>query len=218
MPKLFSLDERLLACASLVSNGARLADIGTDHAYLPIWLLINNKISYAIACDINQSPLDSGRENADKYTAENIEFRLGNGLAPIKEKDNITDIVIAGMGGEIISEILKASPIAKKQGVNLILQPMTKSEELIKFLYNEGFEIDSQICTVSHNKCYTIIRAIYSGNKTQVNQEFCYTGKLSLTDKHSVRFLEQHIRHLENKGKGNPNFLDIANKLREKLL
>lgn len=217
MRQFFSLDERLLACASLVSNGARLADIGTDHAYLPVWLMLNNKISYAIASDINPSPLEMGRATAEKYNVNLIDFRLGNGLESITKEDKITDIVIAGMGGEIISEIINSSPLTKDENLNIILQPMTKSHELIKNLYKMGFEIIEQHCAVSHNKCYTIIKAHYCGQSVNVSEKFCYLGKLDLTDEKSIRFVKQHIKHLENKSKGDSAFKMIADILKKSL-
>jgi 2,3-bisphosphoglycerate-dependent phosphoglycerate mutase len=72
--KLFSLDERLSKCASLVPDGARLVDVGTDHAYLPVWLLKNGAISYAVASDINEKPLKSGMETAEKYGEEQVKI------------------------------------------------------------------------------------------------------------------------------------------------
>ncbi len=217
MRQFFSLDERLLACASLVSDGARLADIGTDHAYLPVWLMLNNKISYAIASDINPSPLEMGRATAEKYNVNLIDFRLGNGLDSITKDDKITDIVIAGMGGEIISEIIRNSLLTKDKSLNIILQPMTKSNELIKNLYKMGFEIIEQHCAVSHNKCYTIIKAHYCGKSVNVSEKFCYLGKLDLTDEKSIRFVKQHIKHLENKSKGDYAFKMLADILKKSL-
>ena len=217
MSQIFSLDNRLSACASLVRKNARLADIGTDHAYLPVWLLLNNKISYAIASDINPSPLEMGRATAEKYKVQSIDFRLGNGLGSITKEDNITDIVIAGMGGEIISEIIINSPLTKDESLNIILQPMTKSEELIKNLYKMGFEIVKQNCAVSNNKCYTIMKVHYRGKSVDVQEEFCYLGKLDLKDEKSIRFVNQHIKHLENKSKGDSNYKRLADILKKSL-
>lgn len=218
MRQFFSLDKRLLACASFVSNGARLADIGTDHAYLPVWLMLNNKISYAIASDINPSPLKMGRATAEKYNVNLIDFRLGNGLDSITREDKITDLVIAGMGGELISEIISNSPLTKDKNLNIILQPMTKSEELIKNLYKMGFEIIEQNCDVSNDKCYTIINVRYCGNSVDVNEEFCYIGKLDLTDEKSIRFIKHHIKHLENKSKGDCDFKKLADNLKKEFV
>jgi tRNA (adenine22-N1)-methyltransferase len=217
MKQLFSLDDRLLACASFVTKSAKLADIGTDHAYLPVWLKLQGVISYAIASDINSSPLEMGRATAEKYNVNSIDFRLGNGLDTITPEDNITDVVIAGMGGEIISDILSASPITKNKNLNIILQPMTKSHILIKNLYQMGFEIVAQRCAVSHGKCYTILNVRFTGVCRQVDDKFCYLGKLDLNEEKSRRFLSQHIKHLENQGKGNASYLELAEILKKSL-
>ncbi len=214
MDKLYSLDNRLQLCASLVRPSARLVDVGTDHALLPIWLLKHGKISCAIASDINSAPLESGRANAQKYGVKNIVFRLGAGLSTILADDKITDAVIAGMGGEVIAQIISDSGLARDKDLNLILQPMTKSEELIAFLCENGFEIQKQKCTVSHGKCYTVISASYSGNAVQADGIFPYIGKLDLSDEYSLLFLKNHIKHLENKCKGDKNYLQILNELK----
>ena len=215
MDKLYSLDNRLQLCASLVRPSARLADVGTDHAYLPVWLLKHEKISYAIASDINSGPLESGRANAQKYGAESIAFRLGAGLSTISADDRITDVVIAGMGGEIIAQIIADSELTHAKDLNLILQPMTKSEELIAFLCKNGFEIREQKCTESHGKCYTVILASYCGKAVQVDDVFPYVGKLDLSDEHSALFLRNQIKHLENKSKGDEKYLPILNELKK---
>ena len=217
MSQIFSLDNRLSACASLVRKNARLADIGTDHAYLPVWLISQGIIKDAIASDINKSPLEMGKATAEKYNVQSIQFRLGSGIDTVTAEDNITDIVVAGMGGEIISDIVCSSPIAKNKGLNIILQPMTKSEELIKNLYKNGFEITAQKCAVSNNKCYTIIKARYRGKSVDVQEEFCYLGKLDLKDEKSIRFINQHIKHLENKSKGDSNYKRLADILKKSL-
>ena len=215
MDKLYSLDNRLQLCASLVRPSARLADVGTDHAYLPVWLLKHGEISYAIASDINPGPLESGRANAQKYKTESIDFRLGAGLSTISADDRITDVVIAGMGGEIIAQIIADSELARDKNLNLILQPMTKSEELIAFLCKNGFEIRVQKCTESHGKCYTVILASYCGKVVHADEIFPYIGKLDLSDEHSAQFLKNQIKHLENKSKGDEKYLPILNELKK---
>lgn len=215
MDKLFSLDERLKMCASLVRKSARLVDVGTDHAYLPVWLLKSGKISCAIASDINKKPLESGKKNAEKYNVSDIEFRLGSGLEPISAEDKITDVVIAGMGGEIISEIIAESPLTKDSELKLILQPMTKSEELISFLYKNGFEITEQKCVISKGKCYTVMAVSFTKNTPEINDAFPYVGKLDLNNETNLRFINAEIKNLENKSKGEPSLLPLINKLKK---
>lgn len=213
MYKLINLDERLEMCASLVRKSARLVDVGCDHAYLSISLLKSGKADFAIASDINEMPLRSGKENASKYGVKNIDFRLGSGLEAVKAEDKITDVVIAGMGGEIISEIIGSSELTKDKNLNLVLQPMTKSEELISYLYKNGFEISSQKCVISKGKCYTIISASYTGKDIKTDEIFPYIGKLDLKDETNLRFINTQIKHLENKAKGDSSLLPLIEKL-----
>ena len=106
MRPLFQLDARLQMCADFVPPGAVLADIGTDHAYLPVWLCKSGKIPKAIAADIGQGPLQSAGESIARYQAQDrIETRLSDGLAAFSPGEADT-IVIAGMGGELIARIL----------------------------------------------------------------------------------------------------------------
>ena len=214
MDKLPNLDERLKMCASLVSENARLVDVGTDHAYLPVWLLKKGKISYAIASDINEMPLKSGEANAREYGVKNIEFRKGSGLETVSAEDNITDAVIAGMGGEIISEIVLSSQLTRDKNFNLILQPMTRSEELIKSLYENGFEIKTQKCVVSKAKSYTVISAGYTGIKGEIDDTLPYLGKLDLKDELNLKFINKQLRNLDNKSKGDPSLLPLIEKIK----
>lgn len=121
-------------CADFVRQNARLADIGTDHAYLPLWLCLNGTCPSAIAADINPDPLSRGQAAIMNFNAEHlISTRLSNGLENIGENE-ADDFVIAGMGGELIATILDSCAYAKNSEKHFILQPMTKSEVLIKYL------------------------------------------------------------------------------------
>lgn len=131
------LTERLAMAASFVRDNAFVADIGTDHAKLPIYLVQTGKAARCIACDINKMPLERARTNINEYGLDDkIELLLTNGLQGV-ESYGVTDVIIAGMGGELIQEILKNSKV-KKHGTRFILQPMTKESELRRWLYDNG--------------------------------------------------------------------------------
>ena len=180
--RLFSLDNRLSLCASFVRKGATLADIGTDHAYLPVWLVSNGVISKALACDINEGPLCSGYDTVSRYElCDNITLRLSDGLKKVNETE-ADDIVIAGMGGELISKILNDCPWAKTKGKHYILQPMTKCEVLINYLYENGFEIREQKACECDKKHYTVMLVQYTGKCETPKRSFLYTGKLDVND------------------------------------
>ena len=104
------LPPRLQKLADWVPEGAQLADVGTDHAYLPVWLTLHGRVTSAIASDLRKGPLDRARETGRTWGVEDrLDFRLGNGLAGICPNEADT-IVIAGMGGENIAAILAAAP------------------------------------------------------------------------------------------------------------
>lgn len=212
--RLFTLDNRLSLCASFVRKGAKLADIGTDHAYLPIWLLSNGVIDHALACDINSGPLKSGQADVDRYGLSNsIRLRLSDGLQNVSV-DEADDIVIAGMGGELIVKILSECAWSKTKGKHYILQPMTKCEVLIRWLYANGFEILRQQACECDNKHYTVILTHYTGTKTSVNEGMCYMGKLDLTDEKSKRYLKHIISHLEKRAIGDNSLLNVIEEIK----
>ena len=135
------LDDRLLLIASMVREGAIPLDVGTDHAYVPIYLIKNKICKSAVASDVNAKPLTKACENAQRFGVfEKISFRLGNGIADVHpEQYGVTDIIIAGMGGELIAEIIDNSEYTRIPGVRLILQPMSSLQELRGYLAEMGY-------------------------------------------------------------------------------
>ncbi len=205
-------------CADFVRQNARLADIGTDHAYLPLWLCLNGTCPSAIAADINPDPLSRGQAAIMNFNAEHlISTRLSNGLENIGENE-ADDFVIAGMGGELIAAILDSCTYAKNSEKHFILQPMTKSEVLIKYLFDNGFEILKQDCCTAAGKCYTVLLVCYSGKKHEYTQTELYCAKLQPSVKSTHRlFTEKQITKLEKQAKGDARYAEIAKKLREML-
>ena len=174
------LDNRLLACASLVRQGSVAADIGSDHAYLPIYL-VRHKISpRAIASDINEGPVNRAKMNVRlSQLSDKIDVLLADGLdkAASYKPD---DIIIAGMGGELIRDILNASEYVKNTGVRLILQPMTMPHILREYLADNGFNItDEKICA-AQDKYYQIICAQYDGVKRSFTEHELLLGKINI--------------------------------------
>ena len=135
--KELQLQPRLQHLAGLVPQGVRLADIGTDHGYLPVWLIQHGRIDRAIAADIAREPLDHARRTAEEYGVGSIDFRLCDGLDGVSPME-VNYIIIAGMGGDTIVSILTSAPWTKS-GVKLLLQPMTKAEMLRSWLSDNGY-------------------------------------------------------------------------------
>ena len=159
------LDERLSLVASFVREGAVLADVGTDHAYLPIYLLHAGICPRSVATDINEAPLNRAREHAAKYgAAEQISFFLADGLAGIDlAAEGVTDIAVCGMGGELIAGILDAAPYTRKEGVRCILQPMSSTEDLRRYLAGAGYRIEDEKLAAAGGKIYTCLAVVYDG-------------------------------------------------------
>lgn len=151
------LSPRLRSVAELVPRGARLADIGTDHAYLPAWLMLNGAISWAIAADLREGPLERARLTAERYgLTERMCFRLCNGLAGISGKE-VDTIVIAGMGGETIADILAAAPWTRWEDKLLILQPMSAQPELRRWLGAHGYDIRREVLSQEGDTLYVVL-------------------------------------------------------------
>ena len=210
------LDNRLQLCAAFVRRGARVADIGTDHAYLPVWLCRNNICPSAIAADVKPEPLARGRLTiAAAHMNDRVEARLSDGLQAIAEEE-AEDIVIAGMGGELIAKIIGGCPYAHNPQKQFILQPMTKSEALLRWLCANGFAIRRQDCCVAGGKCYTVLSAYYTGQTVKPDALFPYTGLLRPYENETHRrFIQGHIDRLRKQAKGDAAFGVLADRLED---
>lgn len=197
---MFTLDERLALCASYVRNGTDLADIGTDHAYLPVWLAANGKIKSAVAADVRLKPLENAAANIEKYMKkynfpEIISTVLSDGLDNI-ESHCAKDIVMAGMGGELMVKIIHRTKWLCDDTKRLILQPMTKAEILREYLCENGWKfIDEKAC-VSGEKAYSVICCEYDGIKHKCDEVFKYIG---LLDSNIDEFAKIYIQNVNSK-------------------
>ena len=149
------LSNRLDLVASFVPAGARLLDVGSDHAYLPIALVQEGKIEAAIAGEVVEGPYQSALQNvADNGLEDKIEVRLANGLAAFEPTDSISCITIAGMGGRLIADILAAG-LEKLAGVSrLVLQPNNREDELRAWLVDHDFRIVDEAILEENEKFY----------------------------------------------------------------
>ena len=154
---------RLASAAELVRQNAIFADIGTDHAYLPIFLLESGRINFAYCSDINEGPLASARKNAEERgMVDKMDFILTDGATVLRDR-GITDYAICGMGGELIADIIHRAPHLYDGGVNLILQPMSRQAHLRRFLASEGFSIVLESYSFDAGKYYVCLLATYTG-------------------------------------------------------
>ena len=193
------LDIRLRTAADMVPKGARLADIGSDHAYLPIDLCLENKIECALASDINEGPVQAAVANIHKNG-------LGDRIVAVRADglDKTIDfapncITVLGMGGELIVSILDKAEWVKDEGITLVLQPMTHPEILAKYLAAEGFDvIDEKIVRdgTRDDRIYRIICAKFDGKKRELTEAEALVGKINLAsgDEAARAYVERIIR------------------------
>jgi Predicted SAM-dependent methyltransferase len=153
------LSNRLSTIAELAGSSDCVADVGTDHGYVPIRLLSTGSTRHVIASDVNPEPLEHARMTAIEYEAEGgIDFVLSDGLSHLK-RGSADTIIIAGMGGETIADILSRADWIRDEGLKFVLQPMTKTGELIKFLFDNGLYIKDARLSEDAGEIYLIILA-----------------------------------------------------------
>lgn len=171
------LTPRLQAVAEQVPQGAVFADIGTDHAYLPTWLLLNGRIERAIAADLREGPLNRARETAEHYgVSEAVSFRLCNGLANIAPHE-VDTVAIAGIGGETIAAILEDAPWTK-EGTLLLLQPMTSFSDLRLWLQQNGYTIEKETISKEGKRLYSCL-TVRGGTMEALSPAELWVGKQS---------------------------------------
>lgn len=207
------INVRLQTCADFVTKNGVVCDVGTDHAYLVAYLISSGKCTSAIAADINDNPLKVARQTLLKFGVLNkVQIIKSDGLLNVPPK-GITDVVIAGMGAELISEIMSKADWLKN-GVNLVLQPMTHVSYLRKWLYNNGYEIAAEKAVKENKYIYTIMKVIYSGNFVEIDEIVENIGKMDLSDESSRAYAEKQIHRLEKAGLNiQKSSRDIANNM-----
>ena len=191
---------RLLAIANEVTKGGYPVDVGTDHGYLPAYLVKQGIVSRALAADIGEGPLLAAKQHIEALSlSDRIELRLCDGLTGIDLSDK-TDIIIAGLGGETIAEILlRRHPLSQ----TLLLQPMTKVETLRRFLLEHGYRIEKEIPAYEEKKAYTIIKARYDGEIRKGDALFFTFGALPQSEKkEKYLYFQSLLSRLEKKQKG----------------
>lgn len=184
---MLKISSRLQTVASLVPEGSRLADIGTDHAYIPIYLYLQNRIPSAIAMDIGNGPLERAKEHILLYgCGDNITTRLSDGLNALSPGE-ADCIVIAGMGGGLVIHILETGQKAAMAAEKLVLQPQSEIPKVRKYLAEHGYVADAEEMVHEDGKYYPMMRVSYQpgGTGSADETEFLY-GKGLLCRKHPV--------------------------------
>lgn len=193
------LNQRLIMAANMLKKGKAVADIGTDHAFLPIYLIKEKIADRVIACDIASGPLSVAKSNIEKYRlSDKIELRLTDGLKGIKPYE-CNQITICGMGGETIADIITDAPWVKSPDVSLVLQPMSCDDRLRDYLINNSFVIEDERAVASQGRVYTVMRVHYTNKPEQVGMEFKYIGKLlNSPDDAALTFINRRLKSMRS--------------------
>ena len=200
MTRELSLQPRLALLASRVPQGAVLADVGTDHGYIPVCLRQRGVIDRAIASDIGREPLEHARRTAEEYGVGGIDLRLCAGLDAIAPEECDT-VLIAGMGGETILGILEAAPWTHEGVHTLILQPQTKVDLLRCWLCGHGYRFLSETLVRDKEQLYVVFR-VRAGTGQELSEADALTGLLLRSDPLSGEYLSQHLVSLTRASDG----------------
>lgn len=201
------LSLRLTAVAQFVTKGNRLADIGTDHGYVPIYLVKCGIIPSAIAMDINKGPLERAKEHIEEYgLTDKVKTRLSDGLKKLGEGEADT-VLIAGMGGNLIVKILEEGREVLKSVKELVLSPHSEIDLVRQYLVENYYEIIHENMVFDGGKYYTIIKAVKTDTKTVYSKVEEQYGKYMIYGNHEVftdyidceqKKLEELIKNLSN--------------------
>lgn len=190
------LSLRLSAIAEMVTEGNRLVDVGCDHGYLPVYLILEKKIPQAIAADVGKGPLSRAREHIHRYGLDDyIETRLSDGLKKIGREEGDT-LVIAGMGGPLMEKILSEGEETRKGFRELILQPQSDIPHVRKFLFENGYQIVNEEMVLEEGKFYPIMKAVPGNPDREWTEEELEFGRFLLEKCHRVlkQYLEREYR------------------------
>lgn len=192
---MMKLSKRMERVAGMVTEGSRVADIGTDHAYIPIYLCENKRISSAIAIDRNSGPLERAREHIlEAGLSAYIEVRLSNGTARLEPGEADT-LLLAGMGGLLMERILGERDEILSGTKELILQPQSDVVDLRQWIHMKGWEIVCEDIVLEGGKFYPMMKAVQGPYRSYNVYEYHY-GRLDLQQ--SLPVLEKYIeKHLQ---------------------
>ena len=209
------LSRRLQAVEEFVTEGSRLADIGTDHAYVPIDLLLKGRIPSAIAMDVKEGPLRQARAHVSLYQLEDrISLRLSDGLHAL-EKGEADTVLIAGMGGALTIRILEEGKEILEEGEGkdgkaapapeLVLEPQSELKKVRRYLEENGWKITDETMVLEDGKFYPVLKAV-RGRMRLTELEALY-GPLLLSQKHEVlkKYLDRERQILLRAAEGLKN-------------
>lgn len=199
---MIELGERLTRVASFVPNGSKVCDVGSDHAYLPVYLIQNDQIACAIAGEVVEGPYLSAKQTVCDYRMENrIEVRLGDGLQILSKEDDITAVTICGMGGELISRILEAGYNGGHLNgrERLILQPNVAEHFVREWLMNHSYHIVEETVVEDNHRLYEIIVAEPVDKRVEYTERELKYGPILLKESSELSVAKWNRMNRKNK-------------------
>lgn len=220
---MFELSKRLSLIASLVKSGRSVCDVGTDHGYLPAFLFLEGKCKKVTATDINSKPLESAECNIKRLGADGVNLILCDGLSGVTRADADT-VIIAGMGGEVISGIIDRTEFLKDTSVELILQPTTAAKELRIFLAENGFVINREYPIAENGKIYSVMAVGFSGQSYNITDVYSVIGDIKPDGEYARKYIEKQykiaqkcadsLKNIPSKLKDYQYYFDLSNALK----
>ena len=192
------LTKRLLLAAEYVRAGKKVADVGCDHGKLSAFLLISEKTPFVYATDIREKPLQktenllSGLDLDGRYCC--IKTDGLNGIPA----GAVDDIVMAGIGADVISHIISETDWIKNKNIHLVLVPASKRERLRRYIASEGFEIEREEAVSDHGHCYTVMSVYYTGQKRELSVLEAWLGKIDIKTTDGKEYLAQIEDRMRN--------------------
>lgn len=178
---------RLNTLAKMVDPGSKVADIGTDHAYLPIELVKTGRIQYAIASDVAKGPLENAKNDiVEAGLSDQIETRLGNGLETITHQDQVDTVVIAGMGGKLMVDILDVAWSKNFQFKNLVLEPNIGEAGVRNWLMMHDYQIIDEKLIAEAGHTYELIKAKLTADRHNLTEKEIFFGPFIVQEKNPV--------------------------------
>lgn len=184
----------------MVRPGSVVADIGTDHAFLPSFLVLQGISPRAVASDVRNGPLQNAKKTVERYSLEDkIDLLLSDGLDAVDE-ESVQDIIVCGMGGTLIAELLERAQWLKNPDKLVIVQPQSHSQDVRAFFVNNGFRILCEAACRDDGKLYSAMCAQYAGEVREYPPEFIYVGLLPECSEPEARLMiEKMLTHLSRR-------------------
>lgn len=190
---MLELSKRLSLIATFVKEGSSVCDVGTDHGYLPAFLYLSGKYKSVSATDINEKPLQSAQKNLKRLGADGVKLVLCDGLSGITRQD-ADSVIIAGMGGEVISGIIERAPFLRDKTVSLVLQPTTAAKELRIFLSQNGFKVEREQALKENGKIYSVMCVRFCEKPYEISAVESLIGILTPDSDDAIEYINKQYK------------------------